>query len=181
MVVGHTGKAMMTEHTLVKIFFSIYAAFVIAVFSIGYVQAKEVEAQYVDAVKDLDMSVLYKFALSRSVYTSPTLANATLLVIFTSQKAIQDAFFAGDKVAVEGYYPYNTNEIYIAFKAGMDEYGRSIIIHEMIHYIQDKNGMPKKTCVDIMAQERQAYKVQNMYLRMYNKSISITITPENTC
>jgi len=40
----------------------------------------------------------------------------------------------------------------------------SIIVHEDVHYLQEKNGKPHTTCAEIIELEREAYGVQKEYL-----------------
>lgn len=49
-----------------------------------------------------------------------------------------------------------------------DEYNRSIIVHEMVHYLQATNGWLATSCDSLMLHEDQAYRVQYRYLLAHN-------------
>lgn len=40
----------------------------------------------------------------------------------------------------------------------------SIVVHENVHYLQEVNGKPNRTCKEIIELEREAYGVQKEYL-----------------
>lgn len=44
------------------------------------------------------------------------------------------------------------------------EYERSIIVHEMVHYLQDRNRWQGVDCINRIAREDQAYRLQYQYL-----------------
>ncbi len=58
-----------------------------------------------------------------------------------------DTIFIWDKLDIDG------NQI-----------AASIIVHEDVHYLQEKNGKPHRTCAEIIELEREAYGVQKEYL-----------------
>ncbi len=58
------------------------------------------------------------------------------------------------------------NTIYIWDRLDIDgsQVAASIIVHENVHYLQEKNGKPHRTCPEIIELEREAYGVQKEYL-----------------
>ena len=45
-----------------------------------------------------------------------------------------------------------------------DEYGQSIIVHELVHYVQDSGGWSQTDCMSKNQREWQAYDAQYKYL-----------------
>lgn len=56
--------------------------------------------------------------------------------------------------------------VYIWERLNIDgsQVAASIIVHEDVHYLQEKAGKPHRTCEDIIVLEREAYGVQKEYL-----------------
>lgn len=68
-----------------------------------------------------------------------------------------------------GWYPGEKDSIYIDFdKLGgySNTYLNSVIVHEMVHWLQHVNGMltPESSCHDRVMAERQAYYVQREFM-----------------
>ena len=67
---------------------------------------------------------------------------------------------------VMGWYPGTGNVVYVKDTLDLDnKINDSIIVHEMVHYLQAQNNMyAVRSCVNSIALERQAYGVQKQYL-----------------
>ena len=52
-----------------------------------------------------------------------------------------------------------------------DVRARSVLLHEMVHYLQDLHGRfaDSRPCVRFLLREREAYAVQNRYLGRYSE------------
>jgi hypothetical protein len=63
---------------------------------------------------------------------------------------------------------YKDGVIYIddALDPQHDSYHRSVVLHELVHYVQDVNGKfaDESPCTRFNLREREAYAVQNRYL-----------------
>jgi len=77
----------------------------------------------------------------------------------------------GKECNVVGWYEDN-GIIYIDEKYKQsDGFGDSIVVHEMVHYLQDISGKFSGSCADTIAREREAYLVQSQYLMQATGSI----------
>jgi len=59
-----------------------------------------------------------------------------------------------------------------------DTYGRSILLHELVHYAQSSSGRfeaARDPCERRNAEEYEAYEIQNRYLSMQNDPRSIPL------
>ena len=51
-------------------------------------------------------------------------------------------------------------------KGNEDPYTRSLLVHEIVHYLQDISGkFDNESCEDYVYREREAYAIQRKYLR----------------
>jgi len=84
---------------------------------------------------------------------------------------------------VVGWYD-DQGTIYIdrRFRDLDNEIGSSILIHEFIHYLQHMNGaFASGTCHENVAREREAYRVQNRYIREVRSSEAVIDVPAISC
>lgn len=59
---------------------------------------------------------------------------------------------------------------------------RSVVVHELVHYLQDINGRyPQPTCADQAAREREAYAYQRMYLNRIAGRFAATYPVYDPC
>ncbi len=71
-----------------------------------------------------------------------------------------------DKCTVAGWYNDN-GIIYLdeRVKGQEDAMTRSLIVHEIVHYLQDLSGKyDHESCDDQLLREREAYSIQRQYL-----------------
>ncbi len=59
---------------------------------------------------------------------------------------------------------------------------RSFIVHEMVHVLQHRAGLVPKplTCIDVVRIEKQAYHVQNAYLRSEGSWLRVGLDDKST-
>jgi len=93
---------------------------------------------------------------------------------------VKEACGGNENCKVVGWFK-GGNVIYIWEKLDIEgsQIAASIIVHENVHYLQELNGKPKKTCRDIVELEREAYGVQKEYLLrngVLANGVGITIT-----
>lgn len=69
---------------------------------------------------------------------------------------------------------YQDGRIYISDKLSPHKYyGRGVLVHELMHYMQDRAGMmPVTSCEARVALEKQAYHVQQLYLTLHGKKLA---------
>ncbi len=70
---------------------------------------------------------------------------------------------------VHGWFSYKDHIVYLALDGDIygNMYDRSILLHELVHYIQDRQGTPRmqNECKTWKAREAQAYEIQYRWLR----------------
>ena len=68
-------------------------------------------------------------------------------------------------------------QIYIdeAMKDVPAERHRALLVHEMVHYLQDLSGKWEDTCEDKVAREREAYAAQQAYLTAHGSPVTISM------
>lgn len=71
-----------------------------------------------------------------------------------------------EKCDAVGWYDNNgTIHIDDRLEGNEDPYTRSLIVHEIVHYLQDISGkFEKGSCDDHVFKEREAYSIQRLYL-----------------
>lgn len=89
---------------------------------------------------------------------------------------------AADKLVA--VYDHRKKEILISSKIDMKSpYARSVIVHELVHYIQYQRGMNRKVdCLNAL--EKDAYNIQACYMDAHNipKTFNdITVALRSTC
>jgi hypothetical protein len=93
--------------------------------------------------------------------------DAPLPVVFTTTHESMQAFMCGQvagpcAVPTAVYFAHRI--IYDQTVNLQDEYGKAIIVHEMVHYLQDLHGWGETDCWNKNAREAQAYLIQYRYL-----------------
>ncbi len=91
-------------------------------------------------------------------------------VVFLPQKQLEAlACEDADCNNVHGWFSYNDGTIYMALDNDIHRnlYDRSILLHELVHYIQDHQEKPRLggACNTWKAREIEAYEVQYKWLR----------------
>jgi len=102
----------------------------------------------------------------------PVLAAAdqmTLAALIINDPATLDrdrhtASFQNFANQLEAVFDHHQNRILLSSKIdGNSPYGRSVIVHELIHFIQYQQGMPDRVmCLNAL--ERDAYETQALYM-----------------
>lgn len=57
----------------------------------------------------------------------------------------------------------------------------SVVIHEMVHWLQDHNGVRGFDCPLILRREQEAYAVQNLYVQKYERQKLVLQPPKELC
>ena len=114
-------------------------------------------------IQELCLTLLV-FAAQHAGYpqpsTCPTVERAPL-------PALQAMLCPERKCPVSGLYVYGESRLLLAQKHNPKHlYPRSVIVHELVHYLQDLNGESRdKSCKANMLRERVAFFVQEKYMR----------------
>lgn len=116
-------------------------------------------------------SQMVKVLLSWTVHLSPSYSlpeQAPQLIYQPHSYFIEHACNGVAKKcnAVAWYDNNGTIHIDDRLKGNEDSYTRSVIVHEIVHYLQDISGQfDKESCEDYVFKEREAYAIQRKYLR----------------
>ncbi len=85
------------------------------------------------------------------------------IVFVEHDQLVQQACF-GRECQVLGWY--NDSDIIYIDNRFVDSdtlFSRSLIVHELVHYLQHKSGEYSRSCLDVSAREAEAYWVQQEY------------------
>ncbi len=129
---------------------------------------------------DIATAKMIKVLLSWTVHLSPTysLPETPPNLIYEPHEYFVENSCNGveKKCDVLGWYD-NSGTIHIddRLKGNEDPYTRSLIVHEMVHYLQDISGnFDKESCDDHVFKEREAYSIQRLYLhRIAQRNVAI--------
>lgn len=85
-------------------------------------------------------------------------------IVFVDHTQLVDQACFGRECQVLGWYN-DSDVIYIdnRFKDSDTLFSRSLIVHELVHYLQHKSGQYTQSCPDVSAREAEAYWVQQEY------------------
>jgi hypothetical protein len=131
--------------------------------------------------------ILLSWALKLTGRSSPV--TAPVVEYVPHQYFVENAC-GGNECKVWGWYP-NTggNTIYVDERFheilfdgsdGRSLLGASIIVHEMVHYIQAVDrDFAKYQCADAIALEREAYSVQRAYIYAYGRYLPVGVSMHN--
>ena len=119
------------------------------------------------------MAILFSYAMILSKMHSD---EEPELVIKPKSFFVEQACFGNKNCAVYGWYPKEGNKIYISEDLDLDnKIADSIVIHEIVHYLQNKNGKyVDKSCESMIQLELEAYSVQKQYL--YEEGVINNVT-----
>jgi hypothetical protein len=116
------------------------------------------------------MSDLFEILLSWAVMlTGYSMPAQHPEVVMASHATLEQMACEGRRCRVMGWYP-SGGKIYIDDSLDLgDLYASSIVVHEMVHYLQQTSGGHSSTytCAEAIAMEREAYAVQQAYLIHY--------------
>lgn len=66
--------------------------------------------------------------------------------------------------SIVGLFHQDSQTVYLSEKLDLDSvYGRSVLVHELVHYLQHQNGL-YASAICIQSLERLAYEMTNKYL-----------------
>ena len=114
-------------------------------------------------MKELCLTLL-AFVAQHSGYDAPDKCPS---VESASQEVLQQYVCPDQDCPVSGIYVYGQQKLLVDNSTDLNGiYTRSVIVHELVHYLQDSNGEAMdKGCAAHMLRERVAFFVQEKYLR----------------
>jgi hypothetical protein len=117
------------------------------------------------------MNELYEVLLSWAVMlTGYEMPAERPQIVMASHSYLEQVACEGRRCKVMGWYPSGTT-IYIDERLDVRDnlYASSIVVHEMVHYLQQASGKHSAdySCAEAIAMEREAYAVQQAYLIRY--------------
>jgi hypothetical protein len=87
-------------------------------------------------------------------------------ILFVTQDQLEQAYYGGEKyegVTLHGFYDTKLNLIILPDTWDRtDSWNQSVLLHEMIHYLQDVNQI-KYPCIEEM--EKDTWPLQKQYLK----------------
>lgn len=109
------------------------------------------------------------FVIKAVVFTGYPLPDRLPNIYKMEQKELARLLCNGMNCAAFAYFDRRTKDIYIDSRLKVTENmaAQSFVIHEIIHYLQFRNGKMDKRkmrCFDRMNLEKEAYDVQNRFL-----------------
>lgn len=110
------------------------------------------------------LAVLLSWTVSLSSYTHPGVPPE--IVFKTHEFFVKEACGGFNKCDVVAWYN-NNGIIYLdeRLDGHTDAYTRSVVVHELAHYLQDLSGEYAEMDCDLHAKrEREAYSIQRQYL-----------------
>jgi hypothetical protein len=110
------------------------------------------------------LTVLLSWTISLSSYPHP---HEVPEINYQPQQFFVDNACAGNKKcrAAAWYDDKGTIFLHERIKGNTDAVTRSVVVHELVHYLQDLSGEYKKVDCDLYAKrEREAYAVQRTYI-----------------
>ncbi|MBI4005859.1 MAG: hypothetical protein HY356_04250 [Gammaproteobacteria bacterium] len=124
----------------------------------------------------MDTTQMISVLLSWTVYLSGYPLPETLPVIEYQPHIffVEKACLGNKNCRVAGWYDDN-GTIYLdeRVKGQEDAMTRSLIVHELVHYLQDLSGKYNhKNCEDYQAREREAYSIQRRYINRIAQQFS---------
>ena len=132
---------------------------------LGLFMATAVQAQHLPLTDDIDRQKVAREALQHAKkYTNYEEKWPRPSVVYTTSFPIPGAV---------AYYNHMTNEITVLERPRNEIIETSLLIHEMVHYLQFSNGKEMKNCSDVILLESEAYSVQKIYLDKYNIYFSV--------
>ncbi len=109
------------------------------------------------------------------------------LIIDDTAKVDRDrhtASFQNFANQLEAVFDHHQNRILLSSRIDWDSpYGRSVIVHELVHFIQYQQGMQDRVeCLNAL--ERDAYRVQALYMEAHGVTKNfdkLTVTLRSMC
>ena len=130
--------------------------------SLTLASAQHVTSESTQTVlKDEDTRTLLNWAIHLSRYEKPAQLPK---VLFVPHKFLVDSACFGVECKVLGWYN-DTGIVYIddRFRDNDSLFSNSLIVHEMIHFLQHQSGEYTQSCLDVAAREKEAYWIQQEY------------------
>ena len=122
---------------------------------------------------------LLAWAVAQTAYAPPPSAPN---VEYQPQAALVAAVCPaeGDHCAPRAYYGDGSGTIIMReiFRGSRELRARAILVHEMVHYLQDLSGRwPEMTCVSWAERETEAYRMQGEYLASQGVPRAVMVMP----
>lgn len=120
-------------------------------------------------------AALLSWAVTLSGYPHP---GQCPQVIAVDHPTIEKLACTGRKCKVLGWYPGSGDKVYldVAMDTNLSTsvYATSILVHELVHYLQWKNGkLENFNCEVALWAEREAYKVQRSYMDAFGTYVPV--------
>jgi hypothetical protein len=141
--------------------------------------AAQIGATQFDAKMDPEERQLLQQAAKFSGRAVPRYARPT--VVYVSADTMALLLCNGDpECPIEGVY---VGEQYVYVRAGLPEvHRRSVIVHEFVHWLQAQDpNRPKPSCARRASDEAEAYRVQNLYLKLVEHNTDFSFPPLVFC
>lgn len=83
-----------------------------------------------------------------------------------SQRELQIQVCEGAACPVQAFYDYAGRYILLDDRLDLEDVpGRGVLLHELVHYLQDLNGqLDDRSCTAMLHRELQAFRIQERYL-----------------
>lgn len=110
------------------------------------------------------LRVLLSWTVSLSSYTHP---GQTPEILFKPQSFFVEIACQGNEKCDAVAWYNNDGTIFLdqRLEGNTDAFTRSVVVHELVHYLQDISGnYPKMDCELYAQREREAYSIQKQYL-----------------
>jgi len=109
------------------------------------------------------IAVLLSWAASLSGYPYP---DTTPPVEFRGREFfVEHACQGEENCRVAAWYDAGTIYLDESLDDPEDPVARSVVVHELVHYLQDRSGkFPVKDCESDLGREQEAYSIQRTYL-----------------
>lgn len=133
-----------------------------------------------DMELDTALAVLLGWASQLSGYPVPEQAPH---VRFEDHDFFVETVCRGRECGVVGWYN-DAGVVFVdrRFERADDLIGESVLVHEFTHFLQQRSGAYSAgTCEQNMAREREAYRIQNRYIRAIDSAAAVIDLPSITC
>jgi len=119
------------------------------------------------------VAVLMSWAVQLSGYPAPAQLPEVELV---SQQWLVDQACGGQRCSVRGWLPPG-DRIYLdnALDPVGDTMDASVLLHELVHYLQRESGKFGDDCAAAIDREREAYAAQRSFLAAYGRHAPMLI------
>jgi hypothetical protein len=90
-------------------------------------------------------------------------------IVWASHAWLEEQACDGGPCEVLGWFPGSGNTIYLDENMDLENnlVHASIALHEIVHWVQGVEGTLTQTCESSVAAEREAYRIQRLFLEQY--------------